>query len=267
MRFFYFVAEHWIVSLAVYVILFWTTARGFCECMSRVSWSWYQKIYNYGISRQRGGFLRYHLPISWVVRFLSFLIGLAAGPIFWVLFRIDDRIETREEKKRFVQREKEYAKKEAERQQRIAEWKKANPPVLYYNAMAGVTVVMSIHAYNRVEEQTARARVNGLWQPENVLMLPDETFVFIYASALDRVPEEYRSGWVADVEDLKKVAQLERRVDIFVPFVSEAILSFQEQKERLLDLRTKWGTDEPKRLEAARKILLWQDVPPEIRNW
>ena len=68
--------------------------------------------------------------------------------------------------------------------------------------------------------------------------------------------QRYYSGWLADLDDLveKCAGKLEQKGDIFVPFVNESIVPFNQQKLR--------RADNPVELEH---ILIVSQAPAEMR--
>ena len=102
---------------------------------------------------------------------------------------------------------------------KIAAWKKNNPPVIYYNTINGVTAVMLKVDYDIALREYNRAVLDGRVRRSKFISPNSETFLYCHASATN-VPDEYRTGWLSDFCDLKSVANVQRRDNIFVPFVS-----------------------------------------------
>ena len=260
MKFFEMMLQHstLIISacLAVlWVLVFRKTARNFYWYMKGTQR--YKRIRKFGILRQHGLFMRKHqfYPFDRTLPILTLLVGLALGPIAaWLPSFLDNREWQKAEKER-----QERAEKERQQQARITEWNKANPPTLYYNTMHGVTAVVRKDAYEEAVRETATARIDGLWELENVLMIIKYTYLFTHKSADEYVPDCWRAGRFSDFEELRKsgTVVLERKNDIFVPLVSDGVLPILEQFKAL---RSHWS------LEYSVNQLRWQMPPRDVLN-
>lgn len=178
------------------------------------------------------------LIFAWNPRVFAILFAFFTAPILWVWFLVRDRREARKQKRR--QQQEEYArqrkleKKQAEARRKLFdEWRKAYRPTLYYNVANGITAVVQKDDYDQWVVRTARARLDGLWENERVLMLIPATSLFIHASAEERVPTTYRTGRLSNFADLQAIAEMVRKEELFVPLASEGILMFAAQKQML----------------------------------
>lgn len=200
----------------------------------------------------------YYRPLL-VLTFLMFVVLFLVWLLFWPRRRWYAWYARKERR----QREREEAERKA-REERVRKWKEEHPPVIYCNTVNGVTVGLPKADYDVAVEKRRRDRRNGL-TTEKLLPLIRCTFLFVHASAKN-VPADLSSGLLSDFDDLKKVARVERRKDIFVPFVSEVSMPFSEQ-EKALRRWSPWAPDalSESRLEVTRRTLLYVPVPDEVR--
>jgi hypothetical protein len=113
------------------------------------------------------------------------------------------------------------ARKKAAREQRIAEWKTANPPIVYYNKMNGVVVVLTQFEFESALKRFNRNKRDGV-TTRNVFAIDPNSRIYIHASAADRVPKEFVTGRLSNFDDIARVAKIVRDRRIFVPFTTEA---------------------------------------------
>lgn len=214
--------------------------------------------------------VRYHLIDRWaarpprqvgtlVLRLLVLpFIALALFPFALVLWFVLGHLDA-EERKRQAEAEARLqevyrTKAQYERSQRDAEnrrraearkkWLTENKFKLYYNTVNGVTAVLRPADYASAQARTARARRNGTWEKDNVLLPQWETVVFATQQGRELIDANTGSdyirrykvaGWPAELDDIVKQGKVEliRADDIFVPWVNETLVSFKQQ-ERLL---------------------------------
>lgn len=191
----------------------------------------------------------------WPLMVLTFLIFVVLFAV-WLCFRPRYYWLKRKERRR---QEREEAERKAQ-EERIKKWEEEHPPVLYYNTDNGVTAVIPKADYEvAVRHRKCEIR-NGL-TTEKLLPLIFHTYLFLHTSA-KKVPTGFQTGWLSDFDELREVAKVERRTDIFVPFVSEKTMPFSEQEKVL---RKPTSRDLPARLEETRRFLLYVPVPDEVR--
>ncbi len=116
------------------------------------------------------------------------------------------------------------------------------PKKVYFNTIAGVTAVLPPLIYDVTQEVTERARIDGRWNSPNVLMPHANTSLFVTEQGRTRVQESSKgTGHIAgNLSDLRVAEKeytitLEKKEDIFVPWISEGLLTFDAQAEQLND--------------------------------
>ena len=105
------------------------------------------------------------------------------------------------------------------------------------------------------------------WNP-NLLLPIQRTFLFIEGERPEAVPAGYVAGRKSRLFlDMTKHARLERRDDIFVPFLNETLMSFEEQKRRI-EIANPFGPGtygESSAIQTAERFLLEpRSVPSEV---
>ncbi|MDP3741469.1 MAG: hypothetical protein Q8R08_04070 [bacterium] len=172
--------------------------------------------------------------------------------------------------------------RETARKKRVDEWLAANPPVLYHNTIEGVTAVVRKDKYEEAVRQHQRDIRDGLVVKVKPLVIY-ETYLFCHASAKS-VPDDHKTGRLSDFDDLAKVAKVERRGEIFVPFANDSVVPLHLQRGLVFNWSAEhhaehplpdgaaniWGAsdraaDYSRRLLMIRPYLLRVDVPWEVR--
>lgn len=125
-------------------------------------------------------------------------------------------------RRRASEREKmAYERAKAARDQRIAEWKTANTPIVYYNKMNGVVVVLTQFEFESALKRFNRNKRDGI-ATRDLFAIDPNSRLYIHASAADRVPKEFVTGRLSNFDDIAKVTKIVRDRRIFVPFTMEA---------------------------------------------
>ncbi len=192
----------------------------------------------------------------WPLLVLFFLV-FAATFWLWLLFWPRRQWYKRKERRR---QEREEAERKTQ-EERVRKWIEEHQPTLHYNTVNGVTAVVPKADYDAAIRKRTRDLRNGQ-TTEKLLPLLPRTCLFVHASTKN-VPERFQSGWLSDFDDLKGVAKVERRKDIFVPFVSETAMPFPEQEKALRKPTS--AANPAARLEEARGFLLHVPVPDQVR--
>src|SRR3989344_4318057 len=216
---FNFLLEHWFVALLILAIYF------------RLTWRTVHRYHN--------EILRGHYPnrrVLWTIHVMEF----ALAPILWVNLKRHDESERERVRKEADAREhneaalkrQEIDKKDKLRQQ----WLRENPPTLYCNTIDGITAVVRPEDYEKCKIRTTRATRNGLWGVESILMPMSETYLFVNENGRRQIekvlktlsPMNHVCGWFTDLDDMVQEYNviLETKNEIFVPFVNETILPF-----------------------------------------
>ena len=253
---FNFVVEHWLASL-IYIVFFWWTVSRFMDCVYDHPPKWYKFLYWVGIpiwGRKSGLFPRACLyPFRITLRIAEIVVGyVLAIPLFLIL-RLVDFAEWREDKERQKRQTEanikamEWRRQTEEKNQLKAlqrrDWFAGNKPTLYFNTVSGVTAVLRPADYERAKRDTQNARTNELWA-HNVLKPARETFTFVTKSGGELIQancdhaRRYKvTGWLSDLHEICQAADcsLVRDEAIFVPWVNETLVSFQEQVRILMD--------------------------------
>ncbi len=166
-----------------------------------------------------------------------------ATPIFgWYWrrkYRREDEEETRQ--RRISERDERDRQRweESERRTRARrQWLEDHKLTLYFTTKDGITAVMRPVDYEACRRETYWAIRNELWPHEGLLMPSDKTFLFVTERGrqlLDRNLQQYAFAWAAGwMTDLDAVTcgriVVEEKKDIFVPWTSESLLSFDQHK-------------------------------------
>lgn len=241
--FFEFLSAHWVVSLVligIYGVLFYNTISRFRKILkeSRLHEAlfWWSPL---GSTRLRLAWR----GVYWVT---ITLLEVFMAPLLWFIVRSHDKKEWEKKYREEVAlREREALARQRrnfERAERRREWLIANPPTLYYNIVCGITAVVRPYDYDRIRMETFKAIRNELWSAEAVLMPIPETFVFLQESGRQRFatnlntesPFNHACGWLTDLDELvrKNNVRLEKKPDIFVPYVNEGLLPFGKHTYR-----------------------------------
>lgn len=248
MYIFNFVIAHWIVFSLVYLVLMGWTAFRFANRLAEDHW--YGDIHWYRLGRIR----RFRIyPFRYPLRLACLAISyLFAVPLF-VLFQIGNYFDWKEGKER-EKRDAESSRQAQERRRQTEEtnqrralqrrdWFAGNKPTLYFNNVSGVTAVLRSADYERAKRDTQNARTNELWE-HSVLRPARETFTFITKSGGELIQANYDharrykvAGWLSDLHEICQAADcsLVRDETIFVPWVNETLVSFQDQSQILMD--------------------------------
>gem|GEM_PF-5099387 len=123
------------------------------------------------------------------------------------------------------------------------DWLKAHPPELYWNTVDGITIVVTPQQYLANLEETQNAREDGLWDVKGINVPIREGVAYFSKDARERIWTglnidpiliHYCAGWPSDLKILKNdyCVELIKRTDLFVPWVNEKFLTFQEQANR-----------------------------------
>jgi hypothetical protein len=211
---------------------------------------WYSDIHWYRLG-QIGRFRIY--PFRYPLRLACLAIAyLFAVPLF-ILFQVENYLVRKEEKER-EKRQIEASKQAQERRRQTEEtnqrrtlqrrdWFGSNKPTLYFNTVSGVTAVLRPADHERAKRDTQNARTNELWD-HAVLKPARETFTFVTKSGGELIQtncnyaRRYKvAGWLSDLYELCQATDcsLVRDETIFVPWVNETLVSFQEQGQILRD--------------------------------
>lgn len=269
-----FVVEHWVISL-LYIVLMWWIVSRFEEWVFEQGFRWYKRIYWIGIPLwgrsklfPRACFYPFRLPL----KILFLLIGYVFAIVLVILFALETYFERKEEKqneKRRVEaaeRQREYLKRLEEDNNLRAlgrrDWFGKNKPKLYFNTVSGVTAVLRPADWEAAKRMTENAKVNELW--EHTTLRPHrETFVFVTKSGAELVQtndahaRNYKvAGWLSDLHDLCRTTdcQLLRDETIFVPWVNETLVPFEEQGRIIRDCS-----------KATEKELIDKQAPVELQ--
>lgn len=250
---FNFVVEHWILSL-VYVLLTAHIVFRFRRQIVMKS-RWYRKVHYRLIDRWEARQLQWIGTIILLVLVLLpiTLLLFPVAPILWiVLGHLDAKEQKRRDEADKAYREKERAEWERVQQENARrcearkQWLAENKPRLYYNTVNGVTAVLRPADYADAQKQTERSRRNGFWEKDNVLLPVRDTFVFVTKQGREMIDANTGSdfvgrykvaGWISQLDDIveKSGAELVGAGDIFVPWVNETLMPFEQQKDILHD--------------------------------
>ncbi|MCR4279170.1 MAG: hypothetical protein NUV78_00300 [Candidatus Zambryskibacteria bacterium] len=121
-----------------------------------------------------------------------------------------------------------------------------SPPKLYFNTVNGVTAVLRENDYVKTRKLTYDTRLDGKWTEAKVLVPAKNTFVFateqgravITHNTGGNYTERYQVvGYPSQLHEVAKRigASLIRDERIFVPWVNESILHFNEQNRLIQD--------------------------------
>jgi len=123
------------------------------------------------------------------------------------------------------------------REQQRMDWVESNKGIkLYFNTICGITVVLNEADRAYIMKMTSDARMNELWTSDSYIL--SEKSAILYAkSGADMLQTNIPSakcefdGWFSNLHNLRNEYSCELVHDprIFVPFVNEGILKFQEQ--------------------------------------
>lgn len=207
------------------------------------------------------GRFRTFYPLHLPTLVVSFILFATIGFPLWLAYWPSRTWHARQE---LLRKQREAEEKKA-REERIRKWKEENPPVIYFNTINGVTVAVRKDQHDRAVEKRDKDVRNGLAQKRKILPPIYYSFLFYHASAKN-APELFKTGWLSDFDDLKKVARVERRSDIFVPFVSEGLVTLVELEGGSVILMPNEILSLQGRIEEARRHLLQVHVPPEISD-
>src|SRR3989344_1451448 len=181
---------------------------------------------------------------SFLYRWATYLLLFALAPL--VRYRLRKLDEQMEEEKQTQRRLREKVEREQCLQENIQRaearklWLAENPLKLYCKTVSGITAVVRPSEYEAGQVQTHKARRNEQWTEEHVLLPINNTFLFVNkkgatlfgTSFRTGYPLDYLCGWLSDLDDLVKEygITLETKEDIFVPYVNEALLPFDEHR-------------------------------------
>lgn len=149
------------------------------------------------------------------------------------------------------------------------QWLDENKPKLYFNTVSGVTAVLRPADYTEAQRRTELARISEYWPSQTVLMPIRQTFVFVTKTGeetiqkgVDRGGNSVRrykvAGLLASLHEIAYAggAILEKKEDIFVPFVNESLMSFSGQAALIQD-----GFD-----KASVLTLIESQAPAELQS-
>lgn len=156
------------------------------------------------------------------------------------------KIEANRRQEGWRKEREEREQEQARRAQLRKEWIAANKPKLYYNTVSGVTAVLRPADYDACQKDTKRSRRNGFWEKNNILLPARQTFVFVVKqgeeliranTGSDHVRRYKIAGWLSQLDEIieKGEVELERKEDIFVPWVNESLVPFEQQMNTLQD--------------------------------
>lgn len=123
-------------------------------------------------------------------------------------------------------------------------WLAGNKVELYYNTLYGVTAVLRPHDYLQMKKLTVRSRRDGYWQSEEVLHPAKETVVFVTKQGADLITTNlgteqalkyWSAGRISQLDDICRQGSVElvKKEDIFVPWVNESLVSFEQQRHTI----------------------------------
>ena len=273
------VSEHPIVSTLfaiIYIIVTWNVVSRFnVEVVSKT------RLFE---------FLRYHIADKWESSQLSTLGGLAfsltiglatrilllaTAPILWVILGYRDHLwELSQVENRKLRAEKERRKQDKiilennRRREARRAWAAEHKLKLFVHTIDGITTVMTPDNYKKACEWTERVRLNGKWPHENLLCPTNQecpSYVFVTHQGNELIKENigasgmrYKvAGLMSNLHDLKKEWEVIpiTAPNIFVPWLNETIMSFDEQRRFFPDGATRDMTD----------TLITKQFPKELR--
>ena len=206
----------------LYIWLFHSTVRRF-----------YEEVFRHRLEGFHPSFLH---------RWIGYILLFAVAPfIRYRLKKLDERMEEEKQTQR-RQREKVAEEQRFQENTQRAEarklWFTKNPLKLYCKTVSGITAVVRPSEYETCQVQTAKARRNEQWTEEHILLPIENTFIFVNKKGLvlfgnnfhTDSPLDYLCGWLSDLDDLVKEygITLEMKENIFVPYVNEALLPFDQ---------------------------------------
>ncbi len=208
---------------------------------------------------------------------LSILAVLfAIASIFFRRYRLKklwrrEEAQREAERQARMERDEEYSRKRRKenlrREEARAEWLKTNKLRLHINAKHGITAVMTPESAEKLAARTARDVLNGYWQRNDLFCPTDASapiFLFLTKQGEERVARAIsadspykKMGMLADLHDLVGKYQIELVPDprVFVPFLDEASIKFERQRELFVD-----GAS----MSMDTHLILSQ-FPPELR--
>jgi hypothetical protein len=234
MWFFKIVLQHWVALLitVVYVTVFAKTVNRFSHQVLR------------GV-----GYRPQPVRQGVLTKSATFVVLFLFAPLVWHRLKVRDRVlearrQMQEAEKRRLEAE-EFQRHNRERADARKQWAIENRPILYYNTVSGIMAVMTPSAYQACQESTNAHRRNALWTHESSSMPSKAACLFVNATGrrlfsqnhgtADPIENGYVSGWFTDFDELERRygIKLEHRPDIFVPYVNETILPFDDHRDGL----------------------------------
>ena len=176
---------------------------------------------------------------------IAIFLGLWGISVFWEAKERKRREQEQKQRLEQQQAEQEARKREnARRCEARKQWFAENKPKLYYHTVNGVTAVLRPADYLEAQKQTERSRRDGFWEKDNVLIPVRGTVVFVTKQGRETVKANtgtdfvghYKvAGYISKLYEIveKSGAELVRAEDIFVPWVNETLVTFNEQVEIL----------------------------------
>jgi hypothetical protein len=205
------------------------------------------------------------VPLVFIFRATNFVLSLHWG--WWIgglsvavfIARWQWRVSRRH--KLALAYEASHANSLAERQLQEAvrdEWLCQNTLQLYFNAIGGLIAVMTPRQYAECTRITDAQRVDGRWESQTVLVPWLPTVLFATDSAYELCGPSMPK-WVERPFLVSHLTQLQERynihmvhkVDIFVPYVNEALAPFDEHKSNSSPL-------------SPRQLLIYPQLPSNL---
>jgi hypothetical protein len=186
-------------------------------------------------------FLEAYRKIWKKVGFTMAVLEIALFPLPLILMLRDyafrksvERTQARERREAANAREQKNQKRAKE----LEKWLGVNQVVVYFNTIAGVTAVLREKDYDRAVKLTEDMVCDERWKNDNVLAPVHPTFIFYQKGGLHTFEaykpgfnvEHYTCGWLSKLHRMAKDKniRLERKENIFVPFVNESALPFEQ---------------------------------------
>jgi len=136
-----------------------------------------------------------------------------------------------------------------------------NPIRLLYNKMAGVVVVILEEDYQYALSDTEIARQYDRWEGETLIPW-GMAFIFTNSGPAS----EFAAGTMDDFDSLRVVrgVRMEHCSELFVPFVSQGVVSYSAQRQLLVDSRALWSFFGP---EDWWEELIYKHLPVHLRTY
>jgi len=188
-------------------------------------------------------------PSKWLGYILTVVVfivpvRLLLAPILWI-FMVRSEAQKRKEQVKQARIAREKKDRENERRTDLRkQWLAENRPKLYLNTISGITAVQLPADFEAAKEETRAAIYNGFWERDN-LRPYRETLLFVTKQGYELMAKSAgcdpahaiggMTGWMSELDVIARAANIElvHAEEIFVPWVNETFLSFQEQRNIL----------------------------------